>query len=321
MDQLISSVVEAAGLSSRAYSCMPLGAAVVNTTNLLQFDNGDRYVLRIYRWPFDGPDDLDRANKEIWISELLRNRGIPAAHTLAKIETDAGSAVLRTFLPGNPLGDLPAIRSEPWRAVGESLAEIHDIEIGDGQAGVITGNKVRPFIEGNWGRWQVANAIAHCEQVARRGTYDIDPDRVHTLYQRAAPLFDNRPIRLLHNDPHAWNVLVAMNAGRWRCTGWLDWEFAWTGDPAWDLARLDIFRTKDIGPTPDSLYAGYGAGPAPIVSDLYELAIMLWMSNQAATGDQTLLPTYRRAHRFLLQAPAVLTHIEHLVTHAETASS
>jgi hypothetical protein len=71
-------------------------------------------------------------------------------------------------------------------------------------------------------------------------------------------------VRLLHNDPHPWNVLVA----------------------------------------------------EPIIRELYEFAILLWMSNQAATGDQTLLPTYRRAHRHLLRAPAVLTNIEQLLARA-----
>lgn len=76
------------------------------------------------------------------------------------------------------------------------------------------------------------------------------------------------------------------------------------------MARLDIFRSKDIGPTPVAFFEGYAAAPAPIVGELYEFAILLWMSNQAATSDQTLLPTYRRAHRLLQGAPAVLAGIE-----------
>lgn len=320
MDQLIGSAVEAAGLPVGGYTCTPLGPLIINATYLVQFDAGERYVVRIYRWPFDGPDDLDRARKEIWLYELLQRHGIPAPQVLSKVETDDGTAILCTYLPGVPLGDLPEIYDDPWRAVGESLARVHRIEVGDGSAGVIAGNRVRPFAEGSWGGWQLANAVEHSEQVARRGEYNVDPDRVRAVYQRAVPLLDDRPVRLLHNDPHAWNILVAKEAGSWRCTGWLDWEFAWVGDPAWDLARLDIFRTKDIGPTPDSLYEGYGTGPAPVVSELYEFAITLWMSNQAATGDQTLLPTYRRAHRYLLRAPAVLAHIEELVAQARTAS-
>ncbi|GAB3414857.1 phosphotransferase family protein [Flindersiella endophytica] len=313
----IDLVLRAAGLPTDGYTSTPLGPLLVNATYLIQFDAGDRYVARIYRWPFDGPDDLDRAAKEMWLSDLLRRYGIPAPRVLTKVETDDGTAVLCSFLPGQTLGDLSEINDGAWRTVGESLARVHEIQVGDGSAGVIVGSRVRPFSEGSWGGWQLANALAHSEQVARHGEYDIDPDRVGALYQRAVTLFDERPVRLLHNDPHAWNVLVDCEPAGWRCTGWLDWEFAWAGDPAWDLARLDIFRLKDIGPTPLSFYEGYAAGPAPIVSELYEFAILLWMANQAATGDQTLLPTYRRAHRHLLRAPAVLANLEQLVPQAE----
>jgi aminoglycoside phosphotransferase (APT) family kinase protein len=125
----------------------------------------------------------------------------------------------------------------------------------------------------------------------------------------AIPRLDHRPVRLLHNDPHPWNILVDRVGSGWQCTGWLDWEFAWAGDPAWDIARLDIFRLKDIGPTPDAFTAGYGLPRVPVVSDLYEFAIMLWMSNQAAAGDELLLPTYRNADTYLATADQTLASL------------
>lgn len=307
---LIRLAVEAAGLPSSGFSCTQLRQAAVNVTCLIRFADGERYIARIYRWPFEGRDDLDRPTKELWLSQVLRQHDIPAAQVLSQVETDDGVAVVRTFLPGEPLGDLPEIYDDAWWATGQSLARVHRIQIGDGRSGVISGREVRPFPEGSWGHWQLANAVAHSEEVAGRGEYDVDPVLVRRVYQRALPLFDERPVRLLHNDPHAWNVLVAKDGADWRCTGWLDWEFAWAGDPDWDLARLDIFRLRDIGPTPSSFYDGYGSGPVPVVSELYEFAIMLWMSNQAATGDRVLLPTYERAHRFLLHARSVLAKLE-----------
>ena len=51
---------------------------------------------------------------------------------------------------------------------------------------------------------------------------------------------------------------------------------------------------------------GYGSPRVPVVSEQYEFAIMLWMSNQAAAGDTALSPTYCRAHRYLSEADAVL---------------
>lgn len=234
----------------------------------------------------------------------------PLPGVLARVDSGDGTAVVLTFLPGVPLGDLPEMYDDAWRDVGRTLAAVHSIQIGDGTAGMIAGRNVRPFPEGSWGRWQLANAVSHAARVTTRGLYQLDGDRVQSIFQRAIPLFDARPVRLLHNDPHAWNVIVDRSGGRWRCTGWLDWEFAWAGDPAWDVTRLDIFRSKDIGPTPHSFYEGYGCAPAPIVSDLYEFAVLLWMSNEAATGDQIMMPTYRRAHHYLQQAPALLTRLE-----------
>lgn len=313
MEHLIPLALEAADLPTSGFTFEPVGRQVINVTYLIRFDNGGHYIVRVYRWPFEEPAELDRPTKEVWLSDVLRQHGIPAAQVLSKVETNDGIAVVLTYLAGDPLGDLPEIYDEAWSAVGETLARIHSIQVGDGKPGVIAGRQVRPFSEGSWGRWQLANAVAHCAGVVSRGEYRVDADLVRTIYQRAVPMLDGRPVRLLHNDPHAWNVLVARDGGGWRCTGWVDWEFAWAGDPAWDLARLDIFRSKDIGPTPRSFYEGYGADPVPVVSDLYEFAIMLWMSNQAATGDEVLLPTYKRAHRYLQQAPSVLAHLEDIV--------
>lgn len=313
MEQLIRIALDAAGLPTSGFGFEPLGRQIVNVTYQIRFDNGDQYVVRVYRWPFDGPDELDRPTKEIWLSDVLRQHDIPAARVLSKVETNDGIAVVFTRLAGDPLGDLPEIYDEAWRAAGATLARAHSVQLGDGTAGVIVGRQVQPFSEGSWGRWQLANAVAHGAEVASRGEYHIDTERVRAIYQRAVPLLDERPIRLLHNDPHAWNVLVANGGDGWQCTGWVDWEFAWTGDPAWDLARLDIFRCEDIGPTPTSFYEGYGADPAPVVSELYEFAIMLWMSNQAANGDDVLQPTYERAHRYLRKAPSVLAHLDDVV--------
>lgn len=313
-EHLVRLAVEAAGLPTAGFVYGDMSdLPAVNVTYLVRYNGGDRYVLRVYRWPFDGPDTLDRPTKEVWLAELLREHGVPAARVLSRVEVDGSTAVLRTFLAGEPLGDLSEPPDGAWRAAGEALARVHRIRVGDGRPGVISGRDVRPFPEGSWGRWQVANAVAHSKQVALRGEYEVDPDRVHRIYSLALPLLDSRPVRLLHNDTHAWNVLVARDGATWRCTGWLDWEFAWTGDPAWDLARLDIFRIKDIGPTPDAFYAGYGAGQVPVVSQLYEFAIMLWMSNQAAAGDDALRPTYERAHRYLLHAHSFLAELETMI--------
>jgi hypothetical protein len=81
----------------------------------------------------------------------------------------------------------------------------------------------------------------------------------------------------------------------WECSGWLDWEYAWVGDPDWDLVRMDLFRTKPIGPTPSAFYEGYGAVPADLPRQVYALHIHLWMANDFLNGGSILPPTYEAA--------------------------
>jgi hypothetical protein len=73
---------------------------------------------------------------------------------------------------------------------------------------------------------------------------------------------------------------------------------------------LDIFRLKDIGPTPEAFDVGYGSQRVPIVSELYKFAIMLWMSNQAAAGGRLLVATYRAADAYLTLADKTLDRLE-----------
>ena len=311
---IVRLAADAAGIAIRRFTATLVSGGAMNQTLIVCDEDGARYVLKEYRWPCDGPDDLDRPAKEAWLCDLVRAHGIPAARQLATVMAGNAVVVLREYLPGRLLGDVPVRFGSAWQSAGEMLARIHQIRLSpDGRAGMIAGRRVRPFAEGSWGRWQLANAAAQSRQVARRGRYDVDQERVRRVYHRAVPLLDSRPVRLLHNDPHPWNILVDAAEGRWHCTGWLDWEFAWTGDPAWDVARLDIFRLKDIGPTPAGFAMGYGSPRVPVVSDLYEFAIMLWMSNQEAAGDEVLGPTYHRAHQYLSGAGAVLSRLEQLL--------
>lgn len=309
--ELLSRVADAAGLIVTNLSLRRASKIGSTNRNWVVSDGDGRYFLREYRWPFGGSDDLDRPEKEAWLGDLVRSHGVPAPRVLCRVEAAGFVASLSTFMPGSHLGDVPVSCASAWESAGQVLARVHKIRVGDGiRAGMITGRSVRTFAEGSWGRWQAANAVKHATAVAERGDYPVDPETVRRVYRKAIPVLDSRPVRLLHNDPHPWNILVDREGSRFRCTGWLDWEFAWAGDPAWDIARLDIFRLRDIGPTPQSFTAGYGSPRLPVVSQLYEFAIMLWMSNQAATGDTVLSPTYRNADTYLVNADKTLAWLE-----------
>ena len=70
-------------------------------------------------------------------------------------------------------------------------------------------------------------------------------------------------------------------------------------NPTWDLVRMDLFRRKPIGSTPDAFWEGYGAVPREPERSIYELHIYLWMANQYLDGDRQLMPTYAAAMRYV----------------------
>jgi hypothetical protein len=72
--------------------------------NWIVSDGERRYFLREYRWPFDGPDDLDRPEKEAWLGDLLHSRQVPAPRVLRRVKAAGSIASLSTYLPGKHLG-------------------------------------------------------------------------------------------------------------------------------------------------------------------------------------------------------------------------
>ncbi|HZD22717.1 MAG TPA: hypothetical protein VE569_04860 [Acidimicrobiia bacterium] len=90
----------------------------------------------------------------------------------------------------------------------------------------------------------------------------------------------------------------------------LDWEHAWVGDPTWDLVRMDLFRLKPKGPTPNAYWQGYGRHPTEPQASFYELQINLWMANQYLDGSQALLPTYELALTYVEDLDRQLSDLE-----------
>lgn len=64
LEQLARSAGKAAGLPmSRLRVRLLSGENAVNRSAMVSTENGARHVLREYRWPFGGPDDLDRPGR------------------------------------------------------------------------------------------------------------------------------------------------------------------------------------------------------------------------------------------------------------------
>lgn len=298
----------------------PLNTGVTNRTSLVVLLDDTRYILREYAWPYASGDNLHRVEKECYLHHLLQKHDVPVPAMLAQLDDDGARAVLMEYKPGHLLGDVVGSLSgmqcdQAWRSVGAALRKVHSIRLPDSCPGIIVGERVQPFVGGSWGDFHYHESVRHAINLLKRDleiSYDLAS--MKRVLKQAIPVLNERPLVLLHNDPHPWNVLVREVAGHWTCSAWLDWEYAWAGDPAWDLARLDLFRLKPIGPTPAAFFEGYGSAPKDPERTIYELSIYLWMANQYLEGEvdeeRVLMPTYEAAMRYLDRVDEAVERID-----------
>ena len=169
------------------------------------------------------------------------------------------------------------------------------------------------FEGGSWGHFHFYNILHHAERALSRVSSDVPVATLRGILEPAIPVLNRAEVSLLHNDAHPWNVLVIEGRDGWTCSGWLDWEFAWVGDPTWDLVRMDLIRTRPIGPSPRAFYDGYGKEPGEPYRCIYELSILLWMANQYLDGDRFLTPTYEVAMRYVEELGSKVDRIDSLI--------
>ena len=169
------------------------------------------------------------------------------------------------------------------------MRRAHGIRYPAGVHGVIVGDRIEPAVPDTWGHWMMYNLMHGARQLAERQAAILDVDELQALVEEALPCLNDHEPCLLHNDTHPWNVLVVESADGWRCSGWLDWEYAWVGDPAWDLAHMDLWRMAPIGDTPAGFWEGYGSRPPEPNRSVYEMSLCLWQA-----GEGLGLPRDRR---------------------------
>ncbi len=91
---------------------------------------------------------------------------------------------------------------------------------------------------------------------------------------------------LVHGDLGGRNILVASDgAGRWRVSGLVDWESAFTGWAMWDVGSLFRYRRRYGQNFLDQFECGYRRGGGTLHEDWWRLARLLDASRQVATLD------------------------------------
>lgn len=138
----------------------------------------------------------------------------------------------------------------------------------------------------SWGHFQVGLILRHLDRLARYQPAAPVGDELRAILLEAVPLLNRTPSPLVHNDAHPWNVLVCPTPNGWRCSGWLDWEYAWIADPTWNLMQMDLIRRTDIGPTPRAFWEGYGGPSREPQRSVYALYLHLSMAARYLDGDR-----------------------------------
>lgn len=303
----VSHLIGAALPRTAVASFHPTSGGLANT-NLEVVLSGPpgRVLLRLYQ------RDPAQASKEAALNALVRQRGVPAARFVhfdptnpitgqpyAVLEWVEGER-LETVLPGCDAAMLAALA----RVTGRALASVH--AIGFERPGFF-GADLQVPASVDFGR---AGLLAWLQRCLRdgRGAHRLGQPLTQELLafaEREGHRLDawlGRPC-LVHADFNGSNLLVRRPPNRpWEVTAVLDWEFAFSGSPAFDfgnLLRPPLGASEVFGTTVVEAYAQAG-GQLPEgwrhiaqIADLYAWADFLNRANL----DVVLLEDARRIVR------------------------
>ena len=231
-----------------------------NEVHVATLTSGEEVIVRASR-----RGEGCRFESEEWAVSAAASVGVPVP-TILLVERTADTAgevavCIERRMPGSPLSDVadPASRERLTGLAGEVAAQLHTIEMSG--CGWVSPDGTAPAP--SWERVMHLGATAGqldelCASAAEQG---ISP----TWVRAAAAELDRHddlltPIRpmLLHGDLSPNHVLTDGET----ITGFLDFEQAFAGDPAFELVRWDYFyrmspvawlvagyeRAADLGP-------------------------------------------------------------------------
>lgn len=293
-------------VSDAAVAVTPCVGGLSNHNYRVDFADGSRALLRVYRWSHDEPEP-ERSVKETWLHRLLYEIGVPVPHMIVA----SPRCALMEWVEGErlrqvALSEVPDALEPAWYQAGAALRTAHDAKGFGSHAGEIVADRVRPFAL-TWADWNAREMIAHAQQLRQLDAITASQfDHIERVCARLPALLGEPAVTLVHNDAHPANVLVAQKGGRWRLAAWIDWEYAWVADPDWDLARFAFFGEAQVGEVPDSFWTGYGRRAAPIRNSIYELHMITWLAG--------LRPTRRAPAAPELLAVGRLSHLDALLT-------
>ncbi|MEV0719964.1 phosphotransferase [Asanoa sp. NPDC050611] len=203
-------------------------------------DAGTDFVLRRYR----------RTNAcAVEAALAARLAGIvPVAEVVAADPTgsSAGEPVLLSrFMQGRPIGEVlrgagDDATTELGRSVGLTLARLGSVSFES--PGFFTDGTLEP---GPAGVEPVSGLGEFVDRCLRQGNADgqltdAEQRALRRFAEQAAPALTGLQgsRRLVHADFNPKNLLAATRDGQWRVTAVLDWEFAFSSSPLFDVGNM-----------------------------------------------------------------------------------
>jgi aminoglycoside phosphotransferase (APT) family kinase protein len=303
----ISRWIEAVALPNRRIvDAHPLTGGYSNENIRIIVDGGEAYVLRRYRRAAACPVEIALAGRLVGVVPVAR---VVAADPDGRVVGEP--VVLATFMPGRPVSELlprlsVAEAGELGRATGHALAAIGRVAFP--APGFFADGTLEP---GPPGVDPTVGLPEFVERCLREGNADGHLDRTEQFHllryaeQAATVLTGLRgDRRLVHADFNPKNLLADGRSGGWRLTAVLDWEYAFSSSPLFDVGNM--LRDERPPGFVDGFLAGYTeyGGYLPYgwrqisqALDLYSLADLLTRPpghryfQRAVANIRTLLAT------------------------------
>jgi fructokinase len=287
--RLLSSIYGA----GRVSSIQPFTDGLTNFNYKVSFSAGaEPVVLRIY-----GRDSTS-LQKEVDLLQTLQGL-VPVPGIMRACPEggcEIGPFIITRYVEGitfrelKRTGDAAAI-AQAAEAIGETLASVSRIKLA--RRGALGAG---PVVVGEFfnGPTAIPKFIETClasptliERLDRRVR-----DRVRaTVQEREGKLAElHRETRLVHNDFGNRNVLVRPERGRWRVAAVIDWEFAASGSPLFDVASFLRYE-RDDPPTREPHFSrGYQQGGGRLPDDWRRLGRVMDLTKLCQTLTEDDLP-------------------------------
>jgi aminoglycoside phosphotransferase (APT) family kinase protein len=277
--------IEAVALPGRrVVAAHPLTGGYSNENVRVVMAGGDAYVLRRY---------LRSNSCALETALAARLAGVVPVPPVVAADPDGAGAgepvLLSVFMPGEQVGSVlprlsPAEAADLGHSTGAALAAIGTVTFP--APGFFSGGVLEPgppgldpttglpeFVDRCLTSGNAEGHLTRAELVALRG-----------FAERAEPALTavRGAHRLVHGDFNPKNMLAERRDGRWRLTAVLDWEYAFSSSPLFDVGNL-LRHPRPAG-FADGFLAGFrhGGGGLPPdwrrisqALDLYSLADLL----------------------------------------------